>query len=368
MIIRVIKITTALFAFSFNATAQTQISSFFSLYQDDNNLSVVTPTMRISHDVRSDLNLSLSYSFERFDKEAPSNADQADVVVGASTVAGGVGTGFEETRNELNLTTLYTSQIGRLGAGFHISDEDDFSSNGLSLSWSQDFAQKNFTLTTLFGINQDKIYSLNNTNDFPKIKDVVSLSMGFNQLMTSRLFVYGGIGLFQINGYQSSPLRSILTEQQVGNGTIKVAADENHPDDRQRMSVFTGVKQYYLNRSAVDTTLSLYDDSWGVFANAVRLSYYQYLNDQTWMRLRLQYYSQTQANFYKPVYSSVENIMTADNRLRDYDAKMLGIKLAYKLRRKRLRDWEISAAYDWYAETNQGISADIFKIMFKTVY
>jgi hypothetical protein len=60
--------------------------------------------------------------------------------------------------------------------------------------------------------------------------------------------------------------------------------------------------------------------------------------------------------------------MTADNRLRAFDTHTVGIKLTYNLRSLGLEDWWISADYDRYKETNDGLAAHILQGSFRIAF
>lgn len=365
-------------------SAQNQVDLFYGYYKDDNRLTVNTPSVQVSHDPRENITLSAKYTFERFEKAAPAAAHSAaddnaeangdtapaehnheemtatiDAVSGASTVVGGVGTGFKEDRHEGVISGSYRKDLSTWALGLFASEEDDFSSKGFSAAVSREFFDRNFTITGLYGISLDQIDKLQKSSfeHYPKDKTTHGVTLAATQLLDPRSLVTGGYAFAYSDGFLSNPTRQI----RVGD-VFATIEDERHPKTRARHTVFLRGKRYFLTRSAADFNLSYYRDDWGVSAAAADLHLSQYLNDRLIVRLRHRFYRQGAADFYKAAYLQRESIMTADARLRHFDSHLSGISLTYSPYSLRENRWSIWGGYDHYRETNNGLTADIFKI------
>lgn len=341
-----------------------------SYYKDDDRLTVHTPSLWINKDLSEATSLSIKYTYETFEKEAPQNA--ADAVTGATTVSGGTGGGFEEVRHEI--VTGASQRFGStlFGVGYFYGDENDFRSNAYSVAVTQELFDKNLTVTALYGKTFDEIYKLDEPNEgFPKDKDTDTFTIAATQIITPQLVISGGYSLSLVEGYQSLPLRKVNAIQGFIQGVpIGTIFEENHPDERTRHTVFLRVRQYFFSGRSSDLNFSYYRDDWGVHAIAAEPRVEQYLSESVILRLRYRIYSQTAADFYQETYSSAEvtpeSIKTADVRLRKFDAHQFGV--AIRLVGETIEDWSVLMAYDRYFQTNDGIKANIFQVTLTIPY
>jgi hypothetical protein len=315
----------------------------------------------VTNDILEQTTLSIKYTYETFEKEAPAGA--LDAVTGATTVSGGTGGGFDEVRHEVIAGALQRLGSTSLAAGYFYGDEKDFLSNAFSVALSQELFQRNLTLTVLYGKTLDEIDKLDPPNqDFPKEKDTNTYTIAATQVLTPTVVVSGGYSLSHVEGYQSLPLRKLIVPPVIGGELV----EEQHPELRDRQTVFLRVKQYSMSRTALDMNLSYYFDDWGVQALAAEPRVERYLTDNVTVRLRYRFYSQSAADFYKPVYQMKQEFMTADARLRNFDTHTVGVAL--RLLGEMATDWSVLMGYDRYFETNAGIKANIFQVTLTIPY
>ncbi|MDC4203837.1 MAG: DUF3570 domain-containing protein [Candidatus Manganitrophus sp.] len=339
-------------------------------YKDDNRLTVNTPGLLINKDLTESASFSIKYTYETFEKEAPQNA--ADAVTGATTVSGGTGGGYDETRHEIVAGFAQQFRSTLIGLGYFYGDENDFHSDAYSVALTQFLFETNLAVTALYGKTFDEIDKLDPPNDdFPKDKDTDTFTIAATQILTPRLLISGGYSLSKVEGFQSLPLRKVNAIQGSIQGIpIGTIYEEKHPDERTRQTFFLGLKQYFLSGRAIYLNLSYYMDDWGVHAIAAEPRIQQYLSESVILRLRYRFYSQTAADFYQPTYSASEvteeSLKTADVRLRDYDTHTVGI--AIRLVGKMIDDWSVLMSYDRYFETNDGLKANIYQVTLSIPY
>jgi hypothetical protein len=350
--------------------AQDEVELFYSHYNDDAGLTAKSPGIIASKDLGEATTLGFKYLFENFSKSAPSS--DLDAVSGATTVAGGTGSGFSENRHEVALSGSHRFDEHQLSAGYVRSTEEDFDSTGASVAYSRELFQRNLTLTALYGHTWDSVDKLDATaeEDFPKDKDTDSLTLSATQLLTRTALLNGGYSYAHVQGYQSNPTRRLVIVEPIPGGGFVESAPivEIHPDQRDRHTFFVRGLKYFSTRSSADANFALYRDDWGVAATTVELRVNHYLSSKWLGRLRYRWYSQSEADFYQEQYDEPQKYMTADYRLRSFDSNLAGLKVTYYPSGARVGALLVSASYDRYWETNAGVEADVFQLSLRIPY
>ena len=329
-----------------------ELEGYYSYYTDDDLLTVNTITGRGSLDLLTGTSLSVKYTYETFEKDPPENA--MDAVTGATSVSGGSGGGFEEIRREIIVGITQRFGPNVFGASYFYGKEPDYTSNALSLSASREFFEKNLTLSLQYDHSFDLI------DPVLQDKDTDNLTFVATQILSPKLVASGGYSFAYVNGYQSSPLRQISIP--TSSPGVNILYPENHPSERNRNTVFLRFLRYFETRTSADLNLSYYFDDWEIEAISTEFRLNQYLTKFLLGRLRYRFYSQTASSFYQPVYSQREPLMTADPRLREFENQTYGVKfvlLFEGLGLSSIGDWSLSAVYDRYVATNDGVKAHI---------
>lgn len=346
-----------------SSVASDDVELYYSYYKDDKRLEVESPSVILNKSIRDNIDVALKYVHETFTKTAPDNA--VDAVSGATTVAGGTGSGFKETRKEGAVSGAYRMGDHEFAAGLVRGDEEDYESTSYSVAYSRELYQKNVTASVLYGFTTDDVYAYSGTGakvaGFPKHKDTHAVTASISQIISPTQMVTGGYSFATVDGYQSNPLRKVAVNRPIPGGSVQTIYDESHPNSRDRHTLFVRGTQYFDSRSSLDLNIALYSDSWGVQAHSIEARAYHYLTSNLVGRVRYRAYSQDQSDFYKPAYTQQESIMTADTRLRAFDSKLYGLQLTY-YPRATLKDISFTGTYDKFDETNAGLSADVYQV------
>tara|TARA_B100000315_G_scaffold258331_1_gene310068 strand:- start:1648 stop:2778 length:1131 start_codon:yes stop_codon:yes gene_type:complete len=344
---------------SVTVLAQDAVELFYGYYDDNENLTVQTPSIHIWKDLGERATVNVKYTYETFNIDAP-EGDGADVVTGATTVAGGQGGGFNEVRQEVAGGGTYRFDWATVGVNYFYSTEEDYNSNAFSLALSRSFFQDNFTVSALYARSFDEVDNLNPNpgEEFPRDRDSDTITLSLTQVLTPDMWIGGGYSYSHLSGFLSNPTRKIRIEQNLGPIIAAKIFDEVHPSVRDRNTLFVRMKRHFQTRTAADANLSYYFDNWGVNGYATEFRVSHYLFDDLIVRPRYRFYSQRQADFFRPVVTEVSEFMTADDRLRDFNSHFLGVKFDFGLKRldTRLRDWRFTLSYDHYFESNAGFS------------
>lgn len=348
--------------------AENEVVLHMGYYEDDERLSVLTPSISAEVDLQESTTLRAQYTYETFDREPPEGV--LDAVTGATSVSGGVAGGAEDTRHAVAVGGTQRFNLTALTAGYYFAREQDFLSHAFSLGMSQELFRRNLTLSAVYRYTDDDIDNLTSRPDevFPRTKATHTFTMMATQLLSPKMWILGGYSYGRISGYQSLPQRKVLIPFTIAGITISEIFDETHPDERHRHTIFLRSKRYFLSRTVADVNLFGYFDDWGIHAFSTELRLSQYLTDDLVVRLRYRFYTQSEASFYEDVYTQPQTYLTADDRLRAFDTHTAGIKLTYNLRSLGLEDWWVSVDYDRYQETNNGLAAHILQGSFRIAF
>jgi len=117
------------------------------------------------------------------------------------------------------------------------------------------------------------------------------------------------------SGYLSDPYKLASVEG--------AAVPDSRPDDRTQFAWTTRLRQRLGDLGAsLHLDYRYYHDSWQLESHTLELAWYQEIGETWWVVPSVRYYSQTQANFYRPYYvsSREDGNYSSDYRLSPYGA------------------------------------------------
>ena len=233
---------------------------------------------------------------------------------------------------------------GGLLAGY--SHERDYQSSNGGAEGSWDFNRKLTTLSGGLGYTYDQLNPTEGASSrFPnRIKSAnaaeYSAHLGISQVLTGETVLGTSLGYTLQHGYLSDPYKQAWV------ASLSNTVNDNRPDVRHELSWTTRLRQ---NIPALDATAHLnyryYRDDWKVTAHTVDLAWYQSL-PQTWALVpRVRWYSQSQASFYAPYYTTPEQdgLYSCDYRLSPFGALSESFSVY-----KSWRGWNFSLRYEHY--------------------
>ncbi|MFQ5543410.1 MAG: DUF3570 domain-containing protein [Nitrospiria bacterium] len=376
--------------FVFAQTVDDEVEFRYHFYEDNRGLTVKTPYLILRKQVTEQTAVSLRYTYETFEidaKEAAASVGTGgdagggehdhekssrqkilmavDGISGASAVAQSAAGLAKEIRQEVVASVSHQWGQAVVGGTYAFSDEDDYRSQAFGLSFSRDFLLRNTNLTAQYVHAMDDVNNLDRQpgeTDWPRDKKTHGGTLVLTQILSPKSFVRLGYGITDVEGYQASPYRKVVI-----NAT---RFDEIHPENRLRQTFFAWINRYFETRTSAHLNGTYYRDDWGVRAHSVEIKVYQYLSDPFVLRFRYRYYDQSKADFFNPDRTLPEAIMSADPKLRDFDANLYGIKFIYrfgKLPFRFLERIDIEAGFNRLAEPG-GFHANISQAALRMVF
>jgi len=241
---------------------------------------------------------------------------------------------------EIDLT-----DTGRLRTGFSYSTESDYDSTGISLSWLQDFNQRNTTLTTSVAYTNDTItpISIDGITGIPRqmtnvgtptgllsdTKSTLDALIGVTQVLSKNDLLQVNLGYSNSEGYQNDPYKRISIVDNFGEIS---AVYEKRPRSRSRNTVYAKYIHHFTS-NILRLSYRGYGDNWNIgsdtLAAELRLPF-EIGGIQTYLQPRVRFYRQTRASFYLPYLDNnlpIPDLASSDRRLADLTSFTGGIEV-----------------------------------------
>jgi hypothetical protein len=238
---------------------------------------------------------------------------KVDAVTAASVRSGGghgdYGPAFDEVRHEFNIGFAHLIGSGLFSIDGLYSKESDYTSSTLIGNYTQYFAENNTSLQLGIVRSWDRIYP--KTKNWTKDKNVTTLNANFSQVL-SKSFILQLLSTYSDNNGLLSDNYMLVPITISGKDSL---FDPIHPSLRIRRAAALSLK-YRLNQSSsLQAGYRYYWDSWNLNASTYSADYELYLSRNVIMDAGWRGNFQSQAFFFKPIYTSPEEYMTTDIKL-----------------------------------------------------
>ena len=261
------------------------------------------------------------------------------------------GATVDEQRTDALLTGSWylDRSVASLSGG--VSVENDYLAVNLGASGERSYNEKNTTLSAGIGGSYDMIEPTDGGTEYRPENETrhnVNLFVGLSQILGRGATVQSSLKYQYDGGFLSDPYKQAYVEEAGG------PLDDVRPDMRHRFSWLTRYRQHWRR---VDGTLhfdyTLYLDDWNLNAHTFELAWYQTLFDSIRLIPSLRYYSQSQADFSAPFYTSVrsDGLRSSDYRLSPFGA------YAWQIRAEtRFQTWSLvwDASISWQRYVSGG--------------
>lgn len=340
-----------------------QIDSAVLLYAEgDNRVRAVEPMIGMRRTDADDRTLAVRLTLDTLTGASPNGATPQPAAQtftspsgeGSYSVPAGqapLDSSFKDTRGAVNVS--YDRPWGenrRLSVGANVSAEYDFKSFGFNTSLSQDFNQKNTTLSVGLAGEYNLVNAVGGTPlglgvhsarariEANQNRQIGDLLFGLTQVMNRRWLMQFNLGLGRSTGYHSDPYKLLSV---VNGSTGLLSGDqylsENRPDTRSRTSLFW-LNKLHLGTEVLELSLRHYRDDWGVRANTVDGKWRHQYSGGIYVEPHLRLYKQGAAEFYRGwLVDGVDHDSTthqarlayasADQRLAAFSAQTVGLKV-----------------------------------------
>lgn len=281
-----------------HAVADGRAAAWLEVYDDDDNLNVISSQLSARGDAIKDVEVSASYEVDVI------SAATADVVTAASP------RGYEENRHGLSFAATWELEAGTtLQARYLPSWEIDYRSQGFVIGFSREWLDRRLTtaLTTRLTLDQVGRSGSGDT----AFKDVRTIAAGLKVgwIASAHTLIHATYEPQQHKGFQASPYRFVDIEWQDG---TTASVPEAVPDRRFRHAFAMGARHALSDEWFLSGSYRLYLDSWGIVSHTGEAELQRAIDwDEIVIGLGLRGYQQGAADFQQNDYTTMTGFIPA---------------------------------------------------------
>jgi hypothetical protein len=296
----------------------TTASSALYARTDSNATTVWSPRMRVAGSIGEAAGVEAAVALDAW------TGASVDVTTAATKA-------IQEVRKEVTAGAHYTFSDLTISGGYRYSNEPDYWSHGGIGTFALDLANHNTTLAlALFG-NRDEVGRAGDPS-FKKPQGALGARLSLTQVIDTQSLIQLSWETTRVNGFQASPYRYVAIG---GQGTCASSAPlclpEHAPDERLRHAAVVRGRRALGRHVSVGLEYRFYFDDWGLRSQTVAPDLAFLVVEHGTLSLGYRYYTQNEADFYKPRYllaSDANHYVTRDRELSAMYANRLS--LGYK--------------------------------------
>ncbi len=272
--------------------------------------------------------------------EPDANGKPMQVMTGAS---------ISDQRTDVNGHGTYYFDTARVNLQTGYSTEDDYQAINFGFGTEHDFNEKNTTLSWGFGMSLDTLNPTEtDTNPDPSSEDkrTYSLMAGWSQVLGRSSALQTSLTYQNGSGFLSDPYKLVST----AGGNLA----DHRPDSRNQYAVSLRYRRFFESVSgALHLDYRFYYDDWKISSHTVELGWYQSLFDVVSIIPSVRYYTQSQAEFYSPYFTTTldpnKDFASSDYRLSPFGAVSGKIRLETHISDWPFHmAWKLGGSYEYY--------------------
>jgi Protein of unknown function (DUF3570) len=323
-----------------DARGQSTADAQFLFYKESGGRTqVIDPVVLVRQDLGESYgHLGILLGYDSISGASPTGAyPSADVTTSASghtTSAGNFPqSSYKDARKSASLS--WDKRFGAHLPSIDVSyaKENDYVARGFGLSDAWTVLHGLGTIHFGVAFSRDLVQPVKNpiTNplgeglSYPKSEN--GYSLGYTWILGERDLLDVSGSLMQLSGYLNDPYKVVT----IGAPSSNQTAPEQRPDTRSRRALVLKYGHHYLWDGAVRVTYRYYNDTWGVQAHTIEVTYDQRIDADWMVSPQVRFYTQSAASFYVNLAPSPLPLMSADYRLSPFDSILGGLMLTYKV-------------------------------------
>ncbi|NRB39106.1 MAG: DUF3570 domain-containing protein [Pseudomonadales bacterium] len=264
-----------------------------------------------------------------------------DMVSGASIdveVSGA--SAYKEQRNEWGLGAEFLKGKAVYSLNLSQSSENDYDTQSVSASISQDFFGDLSTLSMAVSYSDSTVGKTGEV-DFSENAKQYSLDVSWSQVLTKNWIASFSLNKALDQGYLQNPYRftRYLNPESESGSTLQYIGDKDDelaygfPDIRNSEAVAIKMRYLVLKNHVIYGGMRYFQDSFKIKAYNVDIGY-NFRYQQRWLfDINFRHYEQTAAEFYRDLYDyqNQTNFRTRDKELSTFNDNMLSLSASYDL-------------------------------------
>ncbi|MBN8429801.1 DUF3570 domain-containing protein [Microbulbifer salipaludis] len=255
-----------------------------------------------------------------------------DMISGASIDVQATASPYEEQRDEFSLGVDYLVDKTTMSLNYTNSSESDYQAETVGFGISQDFFGDLSNLSMRVSFGSDTVMR-NDDNDFSDFAEHRRYSLGWSQILTTKLIAELSVETVSDEGFLNNPYRSVRYVNPATELGFSYQL-ERYPRTRNSDAVALRAKYMLPYRAAIKTEYRRYADSWGIDSDNLELRYTHPLEQENLiLEGKLRFYKQNGADFYSDLfpYADASTFLARDKELSDFASTAIGIGASYQL-------------------------------------
>lgn len=243
---------------------------------------------------------------------------------------------YQEERTEYSVGLDYLYDQSTMSLGFTNSSENDFESDTVFFSVTQEFFGGMSTLKMGFASGWDEVGKVGNPS-FEEDVDRRNYQLGLSQVLTRNSLLGIDLEVVTDEGYLQNPYRQ-NRYLNPNDTTSFLYQPERYPETRTSTAVAARALYHLPYRASLRGEYRFFTDSWGIDAHTVEFAYVHALDARWTLEGSVRYYTQNAADFYSDLYA-FENSQThlgRDKELSTLSGTTLGTGAVYEWKQTSL--------------------------------
>jgi len=266
-----------------------------------------------------------------------------DMVSSASVDVKLTASPYSERRTQKSLGFDYLRGKTTYSVNYINSEESDYKADTASFGLSQDMFGDLTTLSLGYRRGWNDVFRNlkqadgSKIHDFAATADTRAYMVGLTQILTRSLILNMNFEVDTDQGFLNSPYRSVRYVDPTAALGFSFEP-EVYPHTHTSSAVSGRLKYFLPYRAAIDGSYRYYNDTWGIGAHTVELTY-----TQPWKHwifdARARYYRQNAADFYSDLFPRRDyaNFLARDKEMAAFQSYSIGIGATYDFNFAKLR-------------------------------
>ncbi len=354
-----------------------EIDSSLLIYSERDRVSAFKPVLALRKEIGDDEFIGFRFVADVLTGASPNGAVPTDTAQTFTSPSGE--SSYTTPANEIPLDDSFEDFRLAISAdwekpltdtlkgvfGFNFSIETDYTSIGLSSTFSKDLNQKQTTLTMGASVNFDKVnpqggkpegFTTMPTPLFPgpppppgeddedgddddgffkgESKNVGELLIGVTQIINRFTLTQVNYSIGNSSGYLNDPYKILSVLENDGSGDLRTGDSpyvyEKRPSNRTYQSIFWKGVHQLANEDVINISYRYFWDDWDITSHTVDLRYRWEIGGGHYLQPHVRYYQQNAASFYRQTLIDGEELTldyaSADYRLGNFTTQTLGLK------------------------------------------
>ncbi len=346
------------FTKSYASNLKDSLSIGFDTYSDTGDVQVYSPTFSLMKTLSKEFLLGFKL---RIDAITAASIKKLSAATTATASTNGEKEGPDDVRYAPTLSLTYDNGSDSLTGGFYFSSEKDYQGKSLFANYVRQLNQDN----TAIGIGVSQ--SFDNwepaiPRNLPRTdRKERKIDLSINQLISPTLSMQLVYSYLYSEGFLASPYNYAVINN--------VNVYERYPETRTGNAYAIKGVALINESNSVNLSYRYYKDNWGISSHTINAEWLNDVARGVTMGLRGRYYTQTKADFTKPLAAalSTDTYIVSDYRASAFDSYDIGIPFIYKPSLES--DFKFSASIDYYQTTsNEYIKAWYNTDSLKAIY